>query len=60
MRVSGASRAVPGLSTKRALIDLIRSEDYLFVSDDEAIRNMYVKIRHEIGELYNDYMTIVR
>lgn len=60
MLESRTDDAVRDYEGKRALIDLIRSEDYLFVSDDEAIRNMYVKIRHEIGELYNDYMTIVR
>jgi hypothetical protein len=42
------------------LIDLITSEDYLLVSDDEAIRSTYVRIRREIGDLYNAYMSIVR
>lgn len=52
--------AVKDYEGKRALIDLITSEDYLFVSDDKAIRSTYVRIRREIGDLYNDYMSIVR
>ena len=60
MLESRTGDAVADYEGKRALIKLITDEDYLFVSDDEAIRSTYVKIRHEIGELYNDYMTIVR
>lgn len=52
--------AVRDYEGKRALIDLITSEDYLLVSDDEAIRSTYVRIRREIGDLYNAYMSIVR
>lgn len=60
MLESRTGDAVADYEGRRTLIELIEGEDYLFVSDDEAIRNMYVKIRHEIGDLYNDYMTIVR
>lgn len=52
--------AVKDYEGKRALIDLITSEDYLLVSDDKAIRGTYVRIRREISDLYNAYMTIVR
>ena len=52
--------AVADYEGRRTLIKLLTDEDYLYVSDDEAIRNTYVRIRHEIGDLYNSYMTIVR
>ncbi len=52
--------AVRDYEDKRNLIGLLTDEDYLYVSDDEAIRSTYVRIRHEIGDLYNSYMTIVR
>ena len=45
---------------KRMLIKLLTSEDYLYVSDDEAIRSAYVEARQKIGSLYNLYMSIVR
>lgn len=45
---------------KRMLIKLLTAEDYLYVSDDKLIRSTYVKARHEIGSLYNLYMSIVR
>jgi hypothetical protein len=45
---------------KRMLIKLLTSEDYLYVSDDESIRSIYVKARQKIGSLYNLYMSIVR
>lgn len=60
MLESRTDDAVRDYEGKRALIKLLTSEDYLFVSDDEAIRSTYVRIRQEIGELYNAYMSIVR
>ena len=55
-----AGDAVADYEGKRTLIKLITDEDYLYVSDDEAIRSTYVQIRQEISSLYNAYMTIVR
>lgn len=52
--------AVADYESNRILIDLLTDEDYLYVSDNEAIRSTYVQIRREIGSLYNSYMTIVR
>ena len=52
--------AVADYEGKRTLIKLLTNEDYLYVSDNEAVRSAYVSIRQEIGELYNAYMTIVR
>ena len=52
--------AVKDYEGKRSLIKLLTDEDYLYVSDNEAIRCAYVEIRHEIGDLYNSYMSIVR
>ncbi len=45
---------------KKVLMDLIRSEDYLYLSDNRDIRDTYIRIRDVIGELYNTYMSIVR
>jgi hypothetical protein len=52
--------AVGDYEGKRTLIKLLTDEDYLYVSDNKAIRGTYVRIRQEISELYNAYMTIVR
>ena len=52
--------AVADYDGKRVLIKLITGEDYLYVSDNEAIRGTYVKMQQEISELYNAYMSIVR
>ena len=41
-------------------MDLIRSEDYLLLSDNREIRDSYIRIRSVISELYNTYMSIVR
>ena len=41
-------------------MDLIRSEDYLLLSDNREIRDSYIRIRNVISELYNAYMSIVR
>ena len=60
MLQDGTGDAVADYERKRSLIKLLTSEDYLFVSDDEAIRSAYVRVRQEIGSLYNAYMTIVR
>lgn len=52
--------AIADYDGKRVLINLLTSEDYLYVSDNEAIRSMYVKIQQEISSLYNEYMSIAR
>ena len=52
--------AVADYEGKRALIKLLTDEDYLYASDNAAIRETYVQLRQEITELYNDYMSIVR
>ena len=55
-----ASDPVKDYESKKILMDLIRSEDYLLVSDNREIRDTYIQIRNVIGELYNAYMSIVR
>ena len=45
---------------KKDLMDLIRLEDYLLLSDNRDIRDSYIRIRNVISELYNAYMSIVR
>ena len=55
-----SSDDVRNYENKRMLVKLLTSEDYLFVSDDEAIRSAYVEARQKIGSLYNTYMSIVR
>ena len=51
---------VKDYENKKVLMDLIRSEDYLLLSDNKEIRDTYVKIRNVISHLYNTYMSIVR
>jgi hypothetical protein len=51
---------VKNYEDKQMLIKLIQSEDYLYLSEDPDIRNTYIKIRNEIGKIYNRYMSIVR
>ena len=41
-------------------MDLIRSEDYLLLSDHRDIRDTYIRIRDVISKLHNTYMSIVR
>ena len=55
-----SSDPVKDYESKKILMDLIKSEDYLCLSDNKEIRDTYVRIRDVIGELYNTYMTIVR
>ena len=55
-----SSDPVKDYENKKILMDLIRSEDYLYLSDNRDIRNTYIRIRHVIGDLYNTYMSIVR
>ena len=55
-----ASDPVKEYESKKILMDLIRSEDYLYLSDNREIRDTYIRIRNVIGELYNTYMSIVR
>ena len=55
-----ASDPVKDYENKKILMDLIRSEDYLLVSENREIRDTYIRIRNVIGELYNTYMSIVR
>ena len=55
-----SSDPVKDYESKKVLMDLIASEEYLLLSDDSDIRETYIRIRHVIGELYNAYMSIVR
>lgn len=55
-----ASDPVKDYESKKILMDLIRSEDYLLVSDNREIRDTYIRIMNVIGGLYNAYMSIVR
>ena len=55
-----ASDPVKEYESKKDLMDLIRSEDYLLLSDNRDIRDSYIRIRNVISELYNAYMSIVR
>lgn len=55
-----ASDPVKDYENKKILMDLIRSEDYLLVSDNREIRDTYIQIRKVISEMYNSYMSIVR
>lgn len=54
------SDPVKEYESKKSLMDLIRSEDYLLLSDHRDIRDTYIRIRDAISELYNTYMSIVR
>ena len=54
------SDPVKDYESKKVLMDLIRGEDYLLLSDDRDIRDIYIRIRNVISELYNTYMSIVR
>lgn len=45
---------------KRMLIKLLTSEDYLYVSDDEAVRSAYVEARKKIDNLHSHYMSIAK
>lgn len=54
------SDPVKEYESKKILMDLIRSEDYLLVSDNRDIRHIYIRIRDVISELYDAYMSIVR
>ena len=60
LETESASDPVKDYEGKKILMDLIRSEDYLLVSDNREIRDTYIRIRDVIGSLYNSYMTIVR
>lgn len=54
------SDPVKDYESKKILMDLIRSEDYLYLSDNREIRDTYIRIRDTISRLYNAYMSIVR
>lgn len=54
------SDPVKDYESKKILMDLIRSEDYLYLSDNKDIRDTYIRIKEVIGDLYNTYMSIVR
>ncbi len=55
-----SSDPVKDYENKKVLMDLVRSEDYLLLSDNREIRDTYIRIQNVIGELYNAYMSIVR
>lgn len=51
---------VKDYESKKILMDLVRSEDYLLLSGNREIRDTYIAIRNVISNLYNAYMSIVR
>ena len=55
-----SSDPVTDYESKKILMDLISSEDYLLLSDNTDIRDTYIRIQNVISDLYNTYMTIVR
>ena len=55
-----SSDPVKDYESKKILMDMIRSEDYLLLSDNRDIRDAYIQIRKVIGEQYNAYMSIVK
>lgn len=60
LKAETSSDPVKDYENKKILMELIRSEDYLFLSDNIEIRETYIMIRNIISKLYNAYMTIVR
>lgn len=60
LKTDTSSDPVKDYENKKILMELIRSEDYLLLSDNKEIRELYIQIRDIISELYNTYMTIVR
>ena len=60
LETATTSDPVKEYENKKILMDLIRSEDYLLVSDNREIRDTYIQIRKVISEMYNSYMSIVR
>ena len=60
LKTATTSDPVKDYESKKILMSLIISEDYLFLSDNIDIRDTYIRIRNVIGELYNAYMSIVR
>lgn len=60
LKTATSSDPVEDYENKRTLMELIRTEDYLLLSDNSEIRETYVQIRNVISELYNTYMSIVR
>lgn len=55
-----SSDPVRDYENKKTLMDLIRSEDYLYLSENKEIRDTYIRIRYIMTDLYNTYMSIVR
>ena len=55
-----SSDPVREYESKKILMELIRSEDYLLLTDNTEIRDAYIRIRHVISRLYNAYMSVVR
>ena len=60
LETATTSDTVKEYENKKILMDLIRSEDYLLVSDNREIRDTYIQIRKVTSEMYNNYMSIVR
>ena len=54
------SDPVKDYESKKILMDLVGTEDYLLLSDNRDIRDTYIRIRDVISDLYNTYMSIVR
>ncbi len=55
-----AEKVVKEYEGKRMLMKLVQSEDYLYVSENQSIKQTYIQIKEEINHLYNQYMTVVK
>lgn len=55
-----SSDPVKDYENKKVLMDLLKSEDYLYLSANKEIRDIYIRIQNVMGDLYNTYMSIVR
>lgn len=55
-----AKKVVKEYEGKRMLMKLVQSENYLYVSENQSIKQTYIQIREEINHLHNQYMTMVK
>lgn len=55
-----SSAPVSDYEKNERIIELIRSEKYLRLSDNSTVRNLYSELEKHCSDLYNTYMTAVR
>ena len=55
-----SSDPVSDYEKNERIIELIRSEKYLRISDNSTVRNLYSELEKRCSNLYNAYMTAVR